>query len=328
MRYRVAFDTTDVVEESIAEVVKTLARGDRPGRPRHLPVPADWRSTIIPAITIPVSLVGTFAFVKLMGFSINTLTLFGIMLATGIVVDDAIVVIENIERHIQEYKKRARRRRRTRCARCSARSSRPASCWSRCSCRSAFFPGTTGRLYPQFSMTIAFSVALSVFNAVTLTPALSALAARRESHTRAGSSRGSSGHRRRHATWYVRALLGHAAALGGGVAVFVVGLWGATWWVYNACRRLRAGRGPRVLHRRRCRRPAGRLARVHGQRRAAGREDPGSDPDVMALFSVMGLQLRRRGPNQGIMFVRLKAVRRPDRRRAVRSGGPGACAAR
>ena len=63
----------------------------------------NWRTTLIPAITIPVSLVGTFAFVKLFGFSINTLTLFGITLATGLVVDDAIVVIENIERHIHEY---------------------------------------------------------------------------------------------------------------------------------------------------------------------------------------------------------------------------------
>src|SRR4029078_7468349 len=63
-----------------------------------------WRSTLIPTITIPVSLIGAFAFVKLMDFSINTLTLFGIILATGIVVDDAIVVIENIERHIQEFK--------------------------------------------------------------------------------------------------------------------------------------------------------------------------------------------------------------------------------
>ncbi len=67
----------------------------------------NWRSTIIPAITIPVSLVGTFAFIKLLGFSINTLTLFGIVLATGIVVDDAIVVIENIERHISEFGKSA-----------------------------------------------------------------------------------------------------------------------------------------------------------------------------------------------------------------------------
>jgi len=66
-----------------------------------------WRATLIPTLTIPVSLVGTFAFIKLLDFSINTLTLFAIVLATGIVVDDAIVVIENIERHIQQYKKSA-----------------------------------------------------------------------------------------------------------------------------------------------------------------------------------------------------------------------------
>ncbi len=67
----------------------------------------NWRTTLIPAITIPVSLIGTFAFVKLFGFSINTLTLFGITLATGLVVDDAIVVIENIERHIHEITAKA-----------------------------------------------------------------------------------------------------------------------------------------------------------------------------------------------------------------------------
>ena len=96
----------------------------------------NWRSTIIPAITIPVSLVGTFAFVKLFGFSINTLTLFGIVLATGIVVDDAIVVIENVERHMRESGKR-------RAARCGRRDARgvlapswsSAWCSSRCSCR-------------------------------------------------------------------------------------------------------------------------------------------------------------------------------------------------
>jgi len=69
----------------------------------------NWRSTLIPAVTIPVSLIGTFAFVKAFGFSINTLTLFGIVLAIGIVVDDAIVVIENIERHMAEYRKRPSR---------------------------------------------------------------------------------------------------------------------------------------------------------------------------------------------------------------------------
>src|SRR5262249_33696409 len=143
----------------------------------------NWRSTIIPGITIPVSLVGTFAFVKLFGFSINTLTLFGIVLATGIVVDDAIVVIENIERHIRQYKKRA----------LVAAHDAMKEVFSAVVVIGlvliavfvpvAFFPGTTGRMYQQFSLTIAFAVVLSVFNAVTFTPALSALLLDKESHT-------------------------------------------------------------------------------------------------------------------------------------------------
>ena len=102
MHYKLAFDTTDAVGESIRDVLSTL------GTAIVLVILVififleDWRSTFIPAVTIPVSLIGTFAFVKLLGFSINTLTLFGITLATGLVVDDAIVVIENIERHITE----------------------------------------------------------------------------------------------------------------------------------------------------------------------------------------------------------------------------------
>jgi HAE1 family hydrophobic/amphiphilic exporter-1 len=97
------------VRESIIEVLKTL------GEAIVLVVIVlfvflqNWRSTLIPAITIPVSLIGTFAFMKLLGFSINTLTLFGLVLATGTVVDDAIVVIENIERHMREYGKSAMR---------------------------------------------------------------------------------------------------------------------------------------------------------------------------------------------------------------------------
>src|SRR5213075_2844451 len=135
----------------------------------------NWRSTIIPAITIPVSLVGTFAFIKLLGFSINTLTLFAIVLATGIVVDDAIVVIENIERHVQQYRKEAT----------IAASDAMREVFSAVIATAlvliavfvpvAFFPGTTGRLYQQFALTIAFAVAISAFNALTLTPALSAL---------------------------------------------------------------------------------------------------------------------------------------------------------
>ena len=103
-----------VVQESISEVLKTLAEAIVLVVLVMFLFLQSWRATLIPALTMPVSLIGTFAFVKLLGFSINTLTLFAIVLATGIVVDDAIVVIENIERHIQEYRKRRGRRPRTR----------------------------------------------------------------------------------------------------------------------------------------------------------------------------------------------------------------------
>src|SRR5579872_5193927 len=97
MHYQLAFDTTDAVSESIRDVLSTLGTAIVLVILVIFVFLEDWRSTLIPAVTIPVSLIGTFAFVKLLGFSINTLTLFGITLATGLVVDDAIVVIENIE---------------------------------------------------------------------------------------------------------------------------------------------------------------------------------------------------------------------------------------
>src|SRR5205807_465393 len=102
LKYQVAFDTTTAVGDSIREVLKTLAIAIGIVIVVIFLFLQGWRSTIIPAITIPVSLIGTFIFAKLFGFSINTLTLFGITLATGLVVDDAIVVIENVERHIEE----------------------------------------------------------------------------------------------------------------------------------------------------------------------------------------------------------------------------------
>ena len=114
LKVELAFDTTRVVSESIREVVTTLLEAIGLVILVMFLFLQNWRTTLIPAITIPVSLIGTFAFVKLFGFSINTLTLFGITLATGLVVDDAIVVIENIERHIHESPPAARARRRRR----------------------------------------------------------------------------------------------------------------------------------------------------------------------------------------------------------------------
>jgi len=175
LKVAVAFDTTTVIGESIRDVLQTLAQAIILVIIVIYIFLQDWRSTLIPAITIPVSLVGTFIFVKALGFSINTLTLFGITLATGLVVDDAIVVIENVERHITEGISEPHMA-------ASAAMKEVAGAVIATSLvlvavfvPVALFPGTTGILFRQFALTIAFSVSISAFNALTLTPALSAI---------------------------------------------------------------------------------------------------------------------------------------------------------
>jgi HAE1 family hydrophobic/amphiphilic exporter-1 len=305
MRYLVAFNTTDVVEESIAEVLWTLAEAIALVVLVIFLFLQTWRSTIIPAITIPVSLIGAFAFVKLMGFSINTLTLFGIILATGIVVDDAIVVIENIERHIQEYKKSARQ----------AASDAMREVFGAVVATGlvliavfvpvAFFPGTTGRLYAQFSMTIAFAVALSVFNAVTLTPALSALLLDRESH-----------HKGRFFSMFERTFTAgtnaYVRALGRGmrvrwafVAVFAAAL-GATWWMYQVVPRAFVPEEDQGYFMVQVQAPAGASLEYTGNMAKQAEKIIMADPDVMALFSVMGFSFGGAASNSGLMFARLK----------------------
>jgi HAE1 family hydrophobic/amphiphilic exporter-1 len=172
--YDIAFDSTEFVNESIREVVKTLAIAIVLVILVVFLFLQDWRTTLIPAITIPVSLIGTFALMKLLNFSINTLTLFGLTLATGLVVDDAIVVIENIARFIQQKKMAP-----LAAASAAMREISGAIVASSLVLLAvfvpvAFFPGTTGQLYKQFALTIACSVSISLFNALTLTPTLSA----------------------------------------------------------------------------------------------------------------------------------------------------------
>ncbi|MBD1926960.1 efflux RND transporter permease subunit [Trichocoleus sp. FACHB-90] len=175
LQYRVAFDTTLYVEQSLKEVVKTLFEAIVLVVLVIFVFLQDWRTTLIPAVTIPISLIGTFAFIKVFGFSINSLSLFGITLATGLVVDDAIVVVEDIDRLIQQKGMTPR----------AAASEAMRELFSALIATSlvlmavfvpvAFFPGTTGALYKQFALTIAFSVGISTFIAITLTPSLSAL---------------------------------------------------------------------------------------------------------------------------------------------------------
>ncbi len=172
--YVVSLDTTRAVSEGIKEIVETLVIA------LALVIAAvyiflqGWRATLIPLLAVPVSLIGTFVFFPMFGFSINTLSLFGLVLAIGLVVDDAIVVVEAVERHIEDglSPKDA-------AFKAMEEMSGPvigiALVLSAVFVPTAFIPGITGRLYQQFAVTIAISVVLSAFNALTLSPALSAL---------------------------------------------------------------------------------------------------------------------------------------------------------
>jgi HAE1 family hydrophobic/amphiphilic exporter-1 len=305
MKYQIAFNTTDVVQESIHEVLKTLIEAIILVVIVIFVFLQTWRSTIIPTITIPVSLIGAFAFVKLMGFSINTLTLFGIILATGIVVDDAIVVIENIERHIQEYRVPAKKAASDAMREVLSAVIATALVLIAVFVPVAFFPGTTGRLYAQFSMTIAFAVALSAFNAVTLTPALSALLLDRESHEKgrfftffekgitAGTNR------------YVGALRGAMRARWIVVLVFFIGL-GVTYWVYQSVPQAFVPEEDQGYFIVQVQAPAGASLEYTGDVARQAEQIIMKDPDVMALFSVMGFSFSGAASNTGIMFVRLK----------------------
>ena len=305
VQYSVAFNTTTVVRESIREVLKTLAEAMALVVLVMFVFLQSWRATIIPTLTMPVSLIGAFAFVHLLGFSINTLTLFAIVLATGIVVDDAIVVIENIERHVQTYKKSA----------ADAASDAMREVFSAVIATAlvliavfvpvAFFPGTTGRLYSQFALTIAFAVAISAFNAVTLTPALSALFLRHE-HVEKGVIFGFIERVIHSGTtlyvWIVSRLMRVRWAM---VVVFL-GLLGSTYVVYT---RLPQSFLPDedpgyfivVVQA-----PAGASLDYTSNVAKEAESILMKTPEVAGVFSVMGFSFTGNAPNQGLIFAALK----------------------
>jgi hydrophobic/amphiphilic exporter-1 (mainly G- bacteria), HAE1 family len=307
LQYRVAFDTTTVVGESIREVLFTLLEAILFVIAVIFFFLQDWRSTLIPAITIPVSLVGAFAFVKLLGFSINTLTLFGITLATGLVVDDAIVVIENIERHIREEHSDVMT-----AASAAMREVTGAVIATSLVLVSvfvpvAFFPGTTGLLYKQFSLTIAFSVAISAFNALTLTPALSALwlghAERPHGAFFRTVNRGIDGLTR----GYHRVLESLTRRRLLVVVVFLVGL-GLTYWIF---RTVPTGfvpdedQGYFIVN---IQAPAGASLEYTTKVAAQAQAVLAKTPEVVSVFSVTGFSFAGNAPNRGLMFASLKPL--------------------
>ena len=180
--YAVSLDTTDAVRAGMEEIVVTLAIAFVLVILVVYLFLQDWRATIIPMLAVPVSLIGTFLAFPLFGFSINTLSLFGLVLAIGLVVDDAIVVVEGIQRHIEEGM----------APKDAARAAMEeltgpvvgiALVLSAVFVPTIFIPGITGRLYQQFALTIAVSVIVSAFNALTLSPALGGLLLRPKKET-------------------------------------------------------------------------------------------------------------------------------------------------
>ena len=146
----------------------------------------DWRSTLIPAVAIPVSLIGTFAVLHFLGYSANTISLFGIILAIGVVVDDAIVVVENVQRLMQEEGLSPREATRKSMGQVQAPVIATTLVLLAVFVPVAFLPGVTGELYKQFAVTISVAVVISSLNALTLSPALCATLLR----ARAGPPRG------------------------------------------------------------------------------------------------------------------------------------------
>ena len=320
LKYAIAFDSTTVVGDSIREVMVTLAEAVVIVIVVIFLFLLDWRATIIPAVTIPVSLIGTFAFVKVFGFSINSLTLFGITLATGLVVDDAIVVIENVQRHIAMEHSDPH----------EATSHAMGEVTSAVIATSlvliavfvpvSFFPGTTGILYRQFSLTIAFAIAISAFNALTLSPALSAMLLRGEEArpnqldflhipplSRAFASfihgadaaiswLGRSYGKTIHVALQLRYLL---------LLVFFAGL-GATVWIYQ---RVPTGFIPQedqgylfVI----VQAPPGSSLAYTGALADRAEAIMASNPDIIGSFAIMGFGFSGGAANQGLMFVSTK----------------------
>ena len=316
LEWRVAFDNVVVVRESIIEVLWTLAEAIGLVILVMFLFLQNWRSTIIPAITIPVSLVGTFAFIKLFGFSINTLTLFGIVLATGIVVDDAIVVIENIERHMREFKKPARRASVDAMQEVFGAVVVIGIVLVAVFVPVAFFPGVTGRLYQQFSLTIAFAVVLSVFNAVTLTPALSALLLDKESHSHgafftifnrivdAGTN------------FYVAVVRQSLRLRYAMIVLFAGGLW-ATWTLFGVVPTAFVPAEDEGYFMAIVQAPAGASLEYTTNIAKQAEQIVYADPDVAAAFAIMGFSFSGAAPNNGMMFIRLKDY--AERRRTDQS---------
>ncbi|HXW75826.1 MAG TPA: efflux RND transporter permease subunit [Candidatus Eremiobacteraceae bacterium] len=301
---QIGYDSTVYVAQSIREVLKTL------GIAIVLVVLViflflqDWRTTAIPAITIPVSLLGTFALLRAFGFSINVLTLFGLTLATALVVDDAIVVIENIVRYVREHKQDPKTATPLAMAEITSAVIATSLVLLAVFVPVAFFPGTTGELYKQFALTIASTISISAFTALTLAPALAAMWLSPEEPSHGAFMRGVS----RVIQWirdvYSRLLPWNIAHRGWVLGGFVVllGLTGLLLMVVPSAFVPDEDQGFFVVI---AQGPPGSSLQYTDKFMRQAENIIRTDPNVYFVFSVSGFSFTGVGPNNGIMFVRL-----------------------
>jgi len=302
--WEMAFDSSEFVNESIREVILTLLLSIFLVIAVIYLFLQDPRSTIIPAVTLPISLIGTFFVMKLFGFTINTITLFGLTLATGLVVDDAIVVIENIARFVQEKGMSGGE-----AAAAAMHEVQGAVVASSLVLLAvfvpvAFFPGTTGQLYRQFALTIAASISISLFASLTLTPVMSARMLRTDYHSHfplfVVFNRGLSAFR----GWYRDTLpklfraryIVATLFLGALLSTFILFRTAPTAFIPDEDQgffvvTIQAPEGSSLAH------------ELDVARRVEAILS--KQPEIVHVFDVSGFSFTGSGPNRGIMFARL-----------------------
>jgi len=305
VKYNVAFDSSMFVHESINEVLKTLTLAICLVVLVIFLFLQDWRTTLIPAVTIPVSLLGTFALLKAFSFSINTLTLFGLTLATALVVDDAIVVIENIVRYIHDHKKDPKTATPLAMAEITSAVIATSLVLLAVFVPVAFFPGTTGELYKQFALTIAATISISAFTALTLAPALASIMLENEEPKHGPVMRAVGAFIARVRAGYSRWLPAVQKRRGIVLVVFAC-LLGLTVFMFQVVPTgfvpdedqgffVVVAQGP----------PGSSLEYTDGIM-AQAQQILRTEPDIVNIFSVSGFSFFGSGPNNGIMFASFK----------------------
>lgn len=314
IKYSVAYDTTLFIEAGAQEVVISLLMAVGLVILIIFLFLQNWRSTLIPTIAIPVALIGTFIFVKALGFNINTLTLFGLTLASGLVVDDAIVIVEDITRRVQEEGENPLQAAIDSMNELLGAVIATSLVLIALFVPVAFFPGTTGQLYKQFALTIAFSITISTFNAITLTPTLSALLLKQSSAPNNWIFRGINwiiDEFRKLYAW----ILGIVTKLRYLVLILFVAALAATYWLFTIVPGgflpeedqgvfITIVQGPEGAS-------LNYTEKVLEQAEAILRKQP----DVVNIFAVGGFSFSGSTPNNGLIFTTLKPWeerKRPD----------------